>query len=247
MRRIVLAIAIIVVTGCTPTDSVELPIDTRVRVDVEEMDVSFLFREPLTLRASTYEALLSGQSTRMQVQTRDYGAPGKPAQPDGLGMWEIHETIGRRIREERSCVPLNDASVYLPVDTSHSHLCDMVLDVSGRTVLWMVGVGRPFEDVPFMQSALLVLEDDRYHVFAYVEPFPESDATVQWLTDTFAERNPNMSKLIFPNKSFKLLTEEAHEALSQQIEPPSAEVQDVMGRLRALAFSVGPSQALQGQ
>lgn len=247
MRRIVLAIAIIAVTGCIPADIVELPVDTRVRVDVEEMDVSFLFREPLTLRASTYEALLSGQSTRMQVQTRDYGSPGKPAQPDGLGMWEIQELIGRRVREERSCVPLNDAAVYLPVDTSHPHLCDMVLDVSGRTVLWMVGIGRPFEDVPFMQSMFLVLEEDRYHVFAYVEPFPESDATVQWLTDSFAERHPNMSKLIFPNKSFTLLTEEVHIALLQQIEPPSAEVQNVMATLRDIAFSVGPSPALRGQ
>lgn len=220
------------------------PADGRVPVDVEEMDVSFLFSEPLTLRASQDEALLSGQSTRIQVQSLRYG--GKQSAPSAfdLAPWSLPKAVADRVRDDRSCAPLKDLSVFLPVDTQSALQCDLVLDVSGRPIVWMAGLGRPFHDVPFLQSAVLVLDDERYHVFSYVYPFPESDATVQWLHDSFKERHPNMSSLIWPNKSFMLLIDEVTRALSQQLEPPSAEVQAVMDELRSLAFSVGPSRAL---
>ncbi len=238
-------IAVLCLAGCAaPAGEPGVPADGRVLVDVQEMDVSFLFDEPLVLKASQDEALLSGEHTRMQVQTREYGQPGKPAQPDGLGMWELPAAVAKKVREERSCEPFKEKGVYLPVDASLPMQCDMVLDTAGRVVVWMVGIGRPFEALAFLQSELLVLEDDRFHVFAYIEPFPESDATVQWLHDTFKERHPDMSSLIWPNKSFKLLESEVKTTLSQRIEPPSEEVTEAMKRLQAFAFSVGPSRAL---
>jgi|GEM_PF-5610340 len=228
--------------ACTQAE--EVPVVQLPRTDVEEMNVSFAFREPLTLRVSQDEALLSGENTRIEVQTRTYGEKGKPAQPDGLGMWELPSTVARAVRDERSCTPLKDTSVYLPVDTSRVMLCDLVLDSAGRPIVWMVGIGRPFEGLAFMQSSFLVFEDDRYHIFSNVYPFPESDATVQWLTDTFKDRNPNMSALQWPNKSFKLLMNEVNTSLAQQVEPTSAEVREAVDALRAIAFSVGPSRAL---
>lgn len=244
MKRIS-CIAVLLLVGCSaPAAEDVVPDDGRVTIDVEEMNVSFLFREPLVLKASQNEALLAGTSTRMQVQTRAYGEPGKPAQPDGLGMWELPSAVAKMVRDERSCMPFKDKGVYLPVDASLPVQCDMVLDTTGRVVVWMVGIGRPFEALPFLQSQLLVLEENRYHVFAYIEPFAESDATVQWLHDSFRERHPNMSALIWPNKSFKMLEGEVKQALSQQVEQPSEEVREVMDRLRDLAFSVGPSRAL---
>lgn len=215
------------------------------RVDIEEMNVSFDFHEPLTLRASQDEALLVGASTRMQVQTRAYGASGKPAQPDGVGAWEMPAGVAARVRDGRSCAPLEDPSVYVPIDFSATARCDLVLDPSGRVVLWAVGIGRPFESLPFLQSQILVLEEDRYHVFAYVLPFPEADATVRWIAETFDERHPNMSALIWGNKSFAILADEVKGALSREIDSPSAEVREAMEKLRAVAFSVAPSRALQ--
>lgn len=212
-------------------------------VDIQELDVSFRFHEELSLRASQDEALLSGATTRMEVSTRPYGEPGKPARPEGLGMWELRSGIAGRVRDERSCEPLKDPSVYLPVDTSLPMRCDLVLDPTGRVVVWMVGLGRPFEELPFLQSGFLVLRDDGYLAFSYVYPLPESDATVQWVQDTFKDRHPGMGALIWPNKSYMLLADETRRTLEKQINPASAEVNETMDRLRDLAFSAGPSRA----
>lgn len=215
------------------------------RVDIQELSVSFAFREQLVLRASQDEAMLSGPTTQMQVQTLPYGKKKPPPADNQLAEWALPKDVANRVRDERSCAPLKDVSVFLPVRVAQAR-CDLVLDPSGRPVVWMVGLGRPFQDVPFMQSSFLVLEDERFHLFSYVHPFPESDATVQWLTDTFRDRNPGMSRLYWGNKSFLLLIEEAETALGQQIDPPSDEVRDAMAALRDLAFSVGPSRAVTG-
>jgi hypothetical protein len=232
------ATAALAFAGCAAAGSDAAP----PRTEIEELNVGFAFREPLALRASQDEALLSGPTTRMQVQTRPYGSA--PAHPDGLGTWELPSAVADRAREERSCEPFKDPAVYLPVDTSLPMLCDLVLDPSGRLVVWMVGIGRPFEDVPFMQSSFLVLEDERFHAFSYVRPFPEADGTARWLRETFAERNPGMSTLLWPNKSFLLLIDETRTALESQIAPPSAEAQAAMAELRDIAFSVAPSRAM---
>ncbi len=216
------------------------------RVDIQEMNVSFDFHESLMLRASQNEAMLSGPTTRMQVHTLPYAAK-QPAIGYQLPMWALPKTIADDVRDERSCGPLKSAKVFLPVDTSLAMRCDLVMDPSGRPVVWMVGIGRPFEAAPFLQSSFMVLEEDQYHLFSYVHPFPEADATARWLRETFKERNPNMSGLVWPNRSFLLLIEETKQALASQINPPSDEVQAVMDQLRGLAFSVGPSRALQGQ
>lgn len=241
MRRSILFCACVLLAACAQAE--ETPVAQLPRVDVEEMDVSFAFHEPLVLRASQDEALLSGPTTRMQVQTLPYAAKKPAPAVNQMAMWALPRSIADRVRDERSCAPLKDAAVFLPVDLAAAR-CDLVIDPSGRPVVWMVGLGRPFEDLPFMQSSFLVLEPERYHLFSYVYGFPESDATVQWLTDTFKERNPGMSSLVWPNKSYMLLSSEAAEALGAQIDPPSEEVREAMERLRAVAFSAGPSRAL---
>lgn len=239
-----LGFGMLALVACSANEQ-ESPVvqDSRVPVDIEEMDIRFLFAEPLVLRASQDEALLSGDSTRIQVQSLAYDGKKQAPSAFDLPPWSLPKTIADSVRDGRSCSPLKDPGVFLPVETESPFQCDLVIDVAGRPIVWMTGLGRPFRDVPFLQSALLVLEEGRYHVFSYVSPFPESDATVQWLHDTFKERHPNMSTLQWPNKSFMVLTDEVRRALSQQIEPPSAEVQGVMEQLRSLAFSVGPSRA----
>lgn len=217
--------------------------DALPRVDVQEMNVSFSFREQLVLRASQDEAILSGPTTQMQVQTLPYAEKKPSAAVNQIADWALPLSIADQVRDQRSCGPLKSMKVFLPVDTSSPLRCDLVMDASGRPVVWMVGLGRPFEDVPFMQSSFLVLEAEQYHVFSYVHPFPESDATAQWLHDTFKQRNPGMGALIWPNKAFKLLGDETADALGKQVNPSSQEVQDAMAALRDLAFSVGPSRA----
>lgn len=244
-RRFLSYAAVLSLVACVPA-AVDEPAAVLPRVDVQEMNVSFSFHEQLTLRASQEEALLSGPTTRMQVQTLPYGKKKPPPADNQLAEWALPKDVADRVRDERSCAPLKDASVFLPVRVSRAR-CDLVLDPSGRPVVWMVGLGRPFQDVPFMQSSFLVLEDERFHLFSYVYPFPESDATVQWLTDTFRERNPNMSRLYWGNKSFLLLVDEAETALGQQIDPSSDEVQYAMDALRDLAFSVGPYRESGGR
>lgn len=247
MRRAFLALAPVLLVGCFAAEEVPAPIDDRALVDVEEMNVSFLFDEPLTLRVSQDEALLSGAATAIHVQTLYYEESAPSAEGGEAPTWALPKDVADAIVNERSCAPLRGERVYLPVETDAPMRCDLVLDPSGRAVVWMVGLGRPFQDAAFLQSSFLVLEDSRYHVFSYVYPFPEADATVQWVAETFPERNPNMSKLIWPNKSFLLYMEEVREVLSKQIDPPSAEVQDAMAALQKVAFSVGPSQALTGR
>lgn len=253
LRHIPCIVALLL-AGCAPE---ELPVepDPRVLVDVEEMNISFRFHEPLTLRVSSNEALLSGASTRIQVQTVEYGDV-RPPETTAVEVlhWAIPADIAKRVSDGRTCEPLKTSAVLLPINTLLPVQCDMIIDVAGRSVIWMVGVGRPFQDVPFLQSSFIVLEDEQFHVFSYVYSFSESDATVQWLHDSFTDRHPNMSTLRWPNKSFMLLTEEVHGALAKKIDPPSDEVQSVMAQLRALAFSVGlptgqagPSPALLGQ
>lgn len=146
-----------------------------------------------------------------------------------------------RVRDERSCNALKSERAYLPIHTVAPIQCDLVLDPTGRVVVWMVGLGRPFQDAEFLQSLVLVLEEGRFHVLSYVESFPEADATVQWLTETFDERHPGMSPLIWPNKSFLLHAGEVRETLSHHIDPPSPEVRHVMRALEQLAFSVDRS------
>lgn len=242
-----LGVAFTLLVGCAVEDAVPEPADPRVRVDVEEMNVSFLFKEPLSLRASQDEAILTGETTAMQVQTQPYGDAKSGNAKDEVVTWSIPKEVAVAVRDGRTCEPLKTAKAMLPIDSAFPIRCDMIIDTAGRSVVWMVGIGRPFHDVAFMQSAFLVLEDERYHLFSYVYPFPESDATVQWLHESFAERHPNMSTLLWPNKSFLLLMDEVHESLSQQIEPSSPEVDAVMGELRDLSFSVGPSLESQGQ
>ncbi len=246
MRRLPLLLLMSSLCGCSAVDAL-LPDAASPRVEVPEMNVGFDFHEPLTLRASADEAMLSGKTTHMEVQSRAYGGQGAAAQPDGLGAWELPAEIAKAVHDERSCAPLKRAGVYLPVDTSSPVRCDLVLDRSGRTVVWMVGLGRPFESLVFMESSFIVLEEKRYHVFWHAYPFPEADATAQWLHDTFENRNPNMSTLIWPNKSYMLLDKEIRAAFAQQIEPPSEEVRDVMEKLQALAFSVAPSIPIEDQ
>ncbi len=216
------------------------------RVDVEEMNVSFVFREELVLRVSQDEAILSGPTTQMQVQTLPYAEKEPAPAVNQMAMWALPLSIADQVRDQRSCGPLKSAKVFLPIDTSAPLRCDLVMDASGRPVVWMVGLGRPFEDVPFMQSSFVVLEADQYHLFSYVYPFPEADATAQWLHDTFKERHPGMGALIWPNKAFKLLAQETADALGSQVNPSSAEVQEAMAALRDVAFSVGPSRATGG-
>jgi hypothetical protein len=221
-------------------------VDASPRVDVQEMNVSFAFREQLVLRASQDEAILSGPTTQMQVQTLPYAEKKPSPAVNQMAAWALPRSIADQVRDQRSCGPLKSAKAFLPVDTSAPLRCDLVMDASGRPVVWMVGLGRPFEDVPFMQSSFVVLEEEQYHVFSYVHPFPEADATAQWLRDTFKERNPGMGALIWPNKAFKLLIDETADALGKQINPSSEEVTDAMAALRDLAFSVGPSRAGAG-
>lgn len=250
MRTVWMALfGILVLASCVPGEEEEVFVpDARELIDVEEMDISFRFHERLILRASSNEALLSGPTTRIQVQTLPY-ADAKPPETTAVEVfnWAIPPDIAKAVVDGRSCNSLRTAKVMLPVDTTAPFLCDMIMDVTGRSIVWMVGIGRPFQDVPFMQSSFIVFEKERFHVFSYVYPFPESDATIQWLHDSFKERHPNMSTLRWPNKSFMLLTEEVRGALAKEIDPPSEEVETVMSMLRDLAFSVGPSQALQDQ
>lgn len=221
--------------------------DERSVVDIQEMNLRFLYREPLTLKASREEALLSGPSSRIQVQSSTYGFKKPAPSAFELPAWSVPADVALQVRDDRSCALLHDPDVFLPVETESPFRCDMVMDASGRAVVWLVGIGRPFQDVPFLQSMLLVLDDKRYHMLSYIEPFPEADATAQWLHDMFEERHPHMSKLVWPNKSFLLLVGEIRQALAQQIDPPSAEVDDAMAALRTMAFSVGPSQEAMGQ
>ncbi len=232
-----------VCVGCTPDD--EISLDLAPRIDVQELNINFAFHEPLTLRVSNDEALLSGATTQMQVQTLPYREKVVAVRGQ-MPSWALPERIATRVRDERSCAPLMDPAAFLPVDTISQIQCDLVIDPSGRPVVWMVGMGRPFEDLPFLQSSFLVLEDTQYHLFSYVYPFPESEVTVQWMFDTFDERHPPMSPLIWPNKSFKLLSTEVTEMLAKEITPPSAEVQAIMDALRTLAFSVRLSTAQEG-
>ena len=246
MRRAFPAFLIVLLAGCAGGEA-PAPAETRSLVDVEEMDVSFLFEEPLTLRVSDDEALLSGELRSIHVQTLPYRETA-PAATDGEApTWALPKDLAKAVLDGRSCAPLRSERAYLPVDTSAPLQCDMVLDPSGRAVVWMVGLGRPYQDAAFLESSLLILEGERYHVFSHVYQVPEADATVQWMAETFPERHPNMSTLLWPNKSFLLHMEEVRGTLSKQIEPPSAEVQDVLAKLRDLAFSVGPSRALTGQ
>lgn len=231
--------SVIVFAGCAPVD--EVVSDPPLRIDIQELNVSFVYHEPLSLRVSMEEALLSGATTHMQVQTLAYTEKILPAN-DRLPSWVLPAAIAGRIRDERSCSALNDASVFLPVDTMTDVRCDLVIDPSGRPVVWMVGIGRPFEALPFMQSALLVLEDTQFHLFSYVYPFPEAETSVRWMFETFEERHPPMSPLLWPNTSFKILADEVRTLLRQEISSSSAEVQSVMDALRTLAFSVGPSR-----
>ncbi len=230
--------------GCGKQEG--LVADALPRVDVQEMNVSFAFREQLVLRASQDEAILSGPTTQMQVQTLPYADKKPSAAVNQIADWALPRVIADQVRDQRSCGPLKSAKVFLPVDTSAPLRCDLVMDASGRPVVWMVGLGRPFEDVPFLQSSFVVLEEEQYHVFSYVYPFPEADATAQWLHDTFTERHPGMGALIWPNKSFMLLVQETSDALGKQINPSSEEVTEAMAALRDLAFSVGPSRAATG-
>ncbi len=231
-------VAILLLAACTPKE--EVPYDPGLRVEVPEKNLGFRFHEELTMHASSGEALLIGNTTSMQVQTLSYGEAVKPAKGEEVPSWAIPWKIARNVEDERSCGPLKSASVVLPIDTSSPVRCDIVIDRSGRAVVWMVGLGRPFQDVTFLQSSFIVFEGDRYHLFWYVYPFPEGDATVQWLAETFDSRHPHMSPLIWPNKSFGIHIREVRETLSKQIEPPSEEVQGMMERLRELAFSVAP-------
>lgn len=246
--RLMFPIAFIVLTplfvGCAADE--EPVAEVLPRVDVQEMNVSFSFPEELVLRASQDEAMLSGPTTRMQVQTLPYADKKPAAAVNQIADWALPRSIADQVRDQRSCGPLKSATVFLPVDTSAPLRCDLVMDVSGRPVVWMVGLGRPFEDVPFMQSSFLVLEAEQFHVFSYVHPFPEADATAQWLHDTFKQRNPGMGALIWPNKAFRLLIDETADALGKQINPSSEEVTEAMAALRDLAFSVGPSRAATG-
>lgn len=223
----------------------EAPTPTLPRVDVEEMNVSFDFHEPLTLRASQDEAILSGEHTAIQVQTLPY-AESVAAATDGEAQeWALPRAVAQAVFDQRSCAPLRTEKTFLPVDTTAPIRCDLVLDPAGRAVVWMVGLGRPYQDVTFLQSSVLVLEAETYHVFSYITPFPEADATVQWLAETFPERHPNMSSLMWPNKSFLLHMDEVRTTLSKHVDPPSAEVLEAMEALRKVAFSVGPSRAKQ--
>ncbi len=244
MRRAISIVlpACVLLAGCEASLSKE----ESARVDIQELNVSFDFREPLTLRASQNEAMLSGPTTRMQVQTLPY-ASKLPAIGYQMPTWALPLAIANEVRDQRSCGPFKSAKVFLPVDTSAAMRCDLVMDPSGRPVVWMVGIGRPFEAVPFLQSSFLVLEEEQYQLFSYVYPFPEADATARWLRETFKERNPNMSGLVWPNKSFMLLIDETAQALTSQINPSSDEVQAAMDALRDLAFSVGPSRVMQDQ
>ena len=240
MRRLSVFPPLLLLAACAAEVPFEEP--GAVRVEVQEMNVGFDYREQLTLRASQDEALLSGPTTGMQVQTLPYAEKESAASDQVLPAWALPRDVAKQVFEQRSCGPLKSARVHLPVDTSKPLRCDMVLDVADRPVVWMVGLGRPFQDVPFLQSSFMVLEEDRYQLFYYVQPFPESDATAQWLHDTFPERHPKMSALVWPNKSFMLLVDDVEKALSQQINPSSAEVQAAMDALKELALSVAPAR-----
>ncbi len=246
--RLLPALALLILAGCAipPTPEVIPPVPLP-RVDVQEMNVSFDFPESLTLRTSAGESLLANEHTSIQIQTlplRDKAPPNKIGE---VPEWILPPAIARAVQDERSCSPLKSSSVVLPVDTVAPLLCDLVLDPSGRVVVWMVGLGRPFHDATFLQSSFLVLEKENVHIFWYILPFPEGDATVQWLSETFKDRHPGLAPLIWTNRSFAVHSEEVRRTLMKQIDPPSAEVQDAMTALESLAFSVGPSRALMGQ
>ncbi len=236
----IIALSVVLLSGCGQPEPIQEPEGHL--VDVQELDLSFRFHEPLTLRASTDEAILSGETTAIQVQTLPYRDAVPAADEGEAPTWALPRSIAQSVFDERSCGPLKSERAYLPIDTTAPLRCDLVIDPSGRAVVWMVGIGRPFQDVPFLQSVLLVLEDERFHVLSYIHAFPEADATVQWLAETFPDRHPNMSSLIWPNRSFLLHAGEVREALSHHVDPPSAEVQDVMAALEELAFSVDRSR-----
>lgn len=240
--RLVLACSVLFVACVQASPAPEE--ETRFRIDLQELDVSFAFREQLVLRASEEEALLSGDTTAIQVQTLPYRDSAPAAREGESPTWALPREIANQVLEQRSCGPLKGERTYVPIDTTSPLRCDLVLDPAGRSVVWMVGLGRPFQDAPFLQSMLLVLEEDEYHAFSYVLPFPEADATVQWLAETFDDRHPGMSTLIWPNRSFMLHSQEVQEALLHQIDPPSAEVQDAMEELEKVAFSVDRSREL---
>lgn len=211
-------------------------------VDVPSMNLRFSYPEALKLRESSSESLFAGSGTAIQVQAQPYRDSAPAITENESHEWALPRAVADEVIERRSCRLLRDERVYLPVDTSAPFRCGLVLDASGRAVLWMVGLGRPYRDVAFLQSALFVLEKDSYLALSYIRPFPEAEATVQWLAETFPSRHPGMSSLIWPNKSFLLHMEEARITLGYQVDPPSAEVSEAMEELERLAFSVGTSR-----
>lgn len=228
MRTVSRALIVLLLTGCA-TASVLPPPPRGERVDLPSIDTTFRFPEALTIRSSQGEAMLVGETTAMPVASLPY---------DDTGDWRLPLEVAALVRELRSCVPFNRADVRLPVDTAEPYRCGMVLDPSGRVVVWMVGLGRPFQDAAFLQSSLLILDETRYHVFSYLFPFPEGDATVQWLADSFATRHPGYSSLLWGNKSFGVHSADVRQALSHQLHPPSEEVSVVLAQLATIALSV---------
>lgn len=243
--RGVACFGLLLAAACVPDEPVSEP-EGHV-VDLQELDLRFRFHEPLALRATATEALLTGGTTAIQVQILPYRDTVPAAEEGEAPTWALPRSIAQSVFDQRSCGPLKSERIYLPVDASAPLRCDLVIDPSGRAVVWMVGIGRPFQDVPFLQSALLILEEERFIALSYLHPFPEADATTQWLAETFPDRHPNLSPLIWPNRSFLLHAGEVREALSHHIDPPSAEVQEAMAALEELAFSVDRSRVSRGE
>lgn len=126
---------------------------------------------------------------------------------DGLGDYALPDGFVESFAKDPSCDRLNDPDVYLPLNSARAMVCDVLKRDDGTYVIYVVGIGRPYEGFAFRESMIVWLRGAQDTVvlqgIAPLAPYSTAQEDllakypdVEWASDEFTRVNAELDALL---------------------------------------------------
>lgn len=211
-------------------------------IDIPEIHFSFPYWKNLTPvknvdymgnpdRAGEYGYDLTGTGMTAFLSVVGYDRPS-----DGVHDWSIfrsvRDALSQRI-DETSCDLLKGKDVYLPVDFSRLHHCNIVTTLSGSMpVIAAIGYGYPFESADFLQDTIVLFGKDYAYILSSVVDFPEFQKSLNDLWEKHLRDNPDTE---YPNPLWDAFVAKASALVESHLQENSLQMQNNLDLLLTIA------------
>ncbi len=159
--------------------------------------------------------------------------------PKGVGDWTVSTSIKNAVTASMSCNPLLGSGVYLPVDTTKTMQCGVVVGSGGLVSVYAVGLGHPFEGTAFPESMMLTFKDTEADVLSKVAKFTAIEKEANDAVQVFTTSHPQ-AVIWPPDANAKKLYDQIDDIVSKAVAAPVKEVRDAMQLMQSIAGSVKP-------